>query len=61
MYWETKAYGNERHVIPVDDDEPHYFRGCRCHPVLEDEDPPIYVHNSFDGREAFESGIRKPS
>lgn len=55
------VYQNEgaAHVIPVDEAEQHAYSGCPCHP-WEDVHGTI-VHQSFDGREKFETGERKPS
>lgn len=45
---------------PVNDLKPHHLLGsglpCWCKPVDEDG---VLVHNSLDGREAFEDGERK--
>lgn len=48
------------HVVPMDDLRDHTIdTPCWCRPV-EGEDG-IWVHESMDGREAFESGERLPS
>ena len=50
------------HVIPLDDLREHDCNpDCWCHPTPDDEDPQVWVHHSMDGREAFETGERKPS
>jgi hypothetical protein len=51
------------HVIPVNDLREHEANGsCWCKPTLDDEgSEPIWIHNSLDGREAFETGERQPS
>ena len=49
---------NVAHLVPADDVNYHYMHDCPCQPELVDG---VYVHNSFDGREAFETGRRKPS
>ena len=52
---------NEFHVIPIDDDEPHTLsRKCECRPFPNaiDEISTIVVHNSFDGREAYEEAMK---
>jgi hypothetical protein len=51
------------HVYPVDDLREHELNGsCWCRPTLDDEgSEPIWIHNSLDGREAFETGERLPS
>lgn len=46
-------------VLPVDDSGYHSpHRLCRCKPEF---DSGVIVHNSFDGREPFETGERKVS
>lgn len=50
-----------KHFIPDDDIEKHYNVDCPCHPEPDTELPDVMVHNSFDGREAFEAGTRLPS
>lgn len=49
------------HVFPIDDLKEHTVEGmgCWCHPVEDDDG--VIVHNAMDGREAFETGERKPS
>ncbi|MDO8533521.1 MAG: hypothetical protein Q7S17_02105 [Xanthobacteraceae bacterium] len=52
------------HVVPVDDireHDDHLCRGkCWCRPeIIEDGINYIVVHNSADGREAYETGQRK--
>jgi hypothetical protein len=51
------------HIMPHNDmreHDPHMQ--CWCHPRLEwEDDTELAVHNSMDGREAFESGERKMS
>jgi len=51
------------HVVPLDDLREHETNGsCWCKPTLDDEGAePIWIHNSLDGREAFETGERLPS
>lgn len=48
------------HIIPVGDLKPHDTDGseCWCLPEYDEEDD-IYVHNSLDGREKYETGERK--
>lgn len=58
MSWYVIPYGEFNHVIP--DDEYHDPDQCRCEPEV-DELYKVVIHNSFDGREQFEEGIRKPS
>jgi len=49
------------HVIPVDDLHDHEMSSeCWCQPGLDHEHW-VATHNSADGREEFESGMRKPS
>lgn len=49
----------QAHCIPDDDLYDHSFDDCTCHPEIGDDGE--YIHNSFDGREAFETGERKVS
>lgn len=52
----------QTHVYPVDDLRDHEMTElCWCKPeVLVDEVEDIVVHNSMDGREAYETGDRLP-
>ncbi len=54
MVW--KVDGNQ--VYPVDDLREHAVTDCWCGPV---DDDGIVVHNSLDGREMYERGVRKMS
>ncbi len=54
MVW--KVDGN--HVYPVDALREHVVTDCWCGPV---DDDGIVVHNSLDGREMYERGVRKMS
>jgi len=50
------------HVYPLNDLREHKTEdhvSCWCKPYMDEEG--VIVHNSMDGREAFESGLRKPS
>lgn len=48
------------HITPRDALREHIATSdCWCRPV-EDE-PGLFIHNSMDGREAYECGDRKPS
>lgn len=51
----------ERHVIPIGDTREHTLsERCWCCPELEDGDEgDVFVHNSHDGREKYETGVRK--
>lgn len=52
---------SEEHIIPLEDLRDHDCSGeCWCKPEEDDEDP-LWVHKSMDGREAFEEGRRMPS
>jgi hypothetical protein len=53
---ETENYGV--HIMPVDEMDMHDFENCRCEPR---EDEGVIIHASFDGRELYERGERKPS
>jgi hypothetical protein len=50
------------HYVPLDDCREHIADpNCWCEPVYEvDEEGELYLHNSADGREAYQDGIRKP-
>lgn len=57
----TEGGGRVTHIIPVDDLHDHEMSSdCWCQPILDHEDW-VATHNSADGREDFESGMRKPS
>lgn len=49
--------------MPVNDLREHHANGsCWCKPTKDDEGKEtVWVHHSMDGREAFETGERKPS
>ena len=54
------------HLVPINDTHLHLDEGCPCQPVLvnkeiDDVEVQWWEHNSYDGREAFEDGERKPS
>lgn len=49
------------HVYPLNDLREHATDGTECWCGAEEDDEGIVVHNSADGREAFETGERKPS
>ena len=61
MTWAIYEHEGEQHVIPRRDDRLHTWTGCACRPEPNEEQPSVIVHNSFDGREAFETGERLPS
>lgn len=48
------------HIIPVNDLREHDTEGgtCWCCPEY-DEDDDLYIHNSLDEREKYETGERK--
>jgi len=52
------------HVVPIDDDRDHDHesRGkCWFRPQIEEDGLSwIVIHNSADGRESYELGMRKP-
>ena len=50
-----------KHVVPVDEVEQHSPENCKCMPTFDADDPGVCVHHSYDNREAFERGERKPS
>lgn len=48
------------HVVPVNDLRVHTSSAnCWCMPVETEDD--VFVHNSLDGREKYETGERKPN
>lgn len=57
--WALEPADNGLHLIPIGDTRDHMDEDCPCCPVRDDAG--IWIHNSFDGREAFEEGERKPS
>ena len=66
--WELCQYGTadrvtEMQVMPINDTREHVdTKDCWCEPRLDPvAEVPTYVHNSADGREAFQRGERKPS
>lgn len=51
-----------KNVTPMNDLKEHvHSMRCWCKPKRDDEDERIIIHNSADGREAFETGKRKLS
>lgn len=50
--WSVFEYHDSVHVMPIDDDEDHYFFDCKCSPSYKEG---VYIHNSFDKRELLES------
>ncbi len=62
LEWTVVAINGIRHVTPNDDTFPHNLASdCWCGPSTDDDAPSVMVHNSADGREAFETGQRKLS
>lgn len=55
MQWQV----NGVEVIPLDDLF-HHNEGMDC-PCFPFDDDGVIIHNSWDNREAFETGKRKPS
>lgn len=51
MTWSVHEFYDSIQVLPDDDLKPHSLFHCECHPKYEDG---IFIHNSFDGREATE-------
>jgi len=50
------------HMFPLGDTRDHLDKNCPCGAAQSDpEIPDMWIHNSFDGREAFEEGERKVS
>ena len=59
MAWLVASTDDGIHVTPMDDYRPHdYTSKCWCRPVEDAEEPDMWMHNSLDGREAFETGER---
>lgn len=56
--WAYMTEGGEYHMFPLADLAQHFTESCPCHPELVDG---LNIHRSFDGREDFETGARKPS
>jgi hypothetical protein len=50
-----------QHVVPLLDAKDHMYIDCECCPTAELDNPSVFVHHSFDGREEFENGWRKVS
>ena len=49
------------HIVPLDDEEIHSLsRDCSCKPTARaiDEIATMVIHNSFDGREAYEEAMQ---
>ena len=54
-----EGFNDPWHVYPTNDLREHILSlDCPCMPILDEEDN-IVIHNSFDGREAYERGERK--
>lgn len=51
----------ELHCVPVNDLKGHSGEDCDCHPKRDEEAPNLWLHNSFDGREKYETGEMKLS
>ena len=60
MAWESVSTGpGIRHVVPLGDLKPHELSDeCWCLP-REDAGDAIWVHNSMDRREDYETGRRR--
>lgn len=61
MSWAVHEVDQEVHVAPVLDSRNHHLVGsCACRPRLEPPQEgkrPLWIHNSFDGREFCERAI----
>lgn len=58
MPWAISDMGEDGiHIVPTD--EIHLTENCTCGATMDEDG--LWVHSSFDGRESFESGARKPS
>ena len=52
----------EVHVTPNHDLKPHTLDvQCACAPFQDNEHLNLFIHNSHDGRESYETGERKLS
>lgn len=58
--WGIGTCDNGLHLVPINDLKEHLDSDCPCHPI-HDDNLGVWAHNSFDGREAFETSERKPS
>jgi hypothetical protein len=67
MSWLVNCYGEDPdeynlfHILPLDDLEMHEeSEDCKCQPTRKaiDDVSTMVVHNSFDGREAFEMALK---
>lgn len=46
-----------KHLVPCNDLRQHQLDpSCWCGPTEDDECPDFHIHNSADGREAYEEG-----
>lgn len=54
MTWSVYKIYDSVQVVPDDDFKPHSLIHCECHPRFEGG---IFIHNSFDGREATETPL----
>jgi hypothetical protein len=52
--WIAVPFGPITHILPEDEWEEHYPNDCRCRPRVDPDKKTLVIHNSFDGREAFE-------
>lgn len=55
--WWRRTYRNWIEIVPRGEEERHVFAPtCKCNPKVERDDDGVnmLVHNSYDGREAFE-------
>ncbi len=51
---------SEIHIIPLNDLRDHDESiDCWCNPERDDVDSDLVIHNSMDGREAYETGERQ--
>lgn len=51
------------HVYPMGDLREHITDqggNCWCNPVPDEDEPAVWVHNSLDGREKYETGELRP-
>lgn len=63
-WWTGKNAAGDVHIVPTNDLYEHHLSGdCPCGVHAEGAHPSEYhwVHDSYDGREAYETGERKKS
>ena len=55
--WEVRSFPDSVHVLPIDDAREHALSAtCACRPRVEQNERLLVVHDSWDGREYWETG-----